>query len=306
MPQDLSRQHSPIGTLYPVPDTHEAWERYRLSDAQVAFYRANGYLGGVRVLTDNQLEVLRAELERLMKPDHPGRDLFHEYHVNESGQPGRILFHALGAWRIEPSFHDLLWNPAVLVPASQLLGGAIRLWHDQLFCKPPHHGGVVPWHQDYSYWTRTKPPNHLTCWIALDDSTLANGCVHYIPGSHRWRLLPTPEGRVGAPMEAILSVLTEDERHRFKPVPVEVRKGECIFHHGLSLHGSYENNTDTPRRATVVNVFGDGTRSDTNEPLLPGIPVVPQGYPLTGPFFPLLYAPPRASLQRPTHPAQSS
>ena len=55
--------------------------------------------------------------------------------------------------------------------ASQLLGGAVRFWHDQLFCKPAKHGGVVAWHQDYSYWTRTKPMAHLTCWIGLDDST---------------------------------------------------------------------------------------------------------------------------------------
>src|SRR5256885_674880 len=81
-----------------------------------------------------------------------------------------VLFHALGAWRITPGFHDLLWNPAFTVPASQLLGGAVRFWHDQLFCKPAHHGGVVAWHQDYSYWTRTQPLAHLTCWIGLDDS----------------------------------------------------------------------------------------------------------------------------------------
>ena len=97
--------------------------------------------------------------------------MFHEYHTNESTDPTRVLFHALGAWRITPGFHDLLWHPAFTVPASQLLGGAVRFWHDQLFCKPAQHGGVVAWHQDYSYWTRTKPMAHLTCWIGLDDAT---------------------------------------------------------------------------------------------------------------------------------------
>ena len=64
------------------------------------------------------------------------------------------------------------------MPASQLLGGPVRFWHDQLFCKPAHHGGVVAWHQDYSYWTRTEPMSHLTCWIALDDSDRDNGCLY--------------------------------------------------------------------------------------------------------------------------------
>ena len=117
-----------------------------------------------------------------------------------------MLFHALGAWRIGVAFHDLLWHPAFTVPASQLLGGAVRFWHDQLFCKPPRHGGVVAWHQDYSYWTRTAPMAHLTAWIALDDSDEANGSVRYIPGSHRWNLLPIT-GLAGD-MEAIRQVLT--------------------------------------------------------------------------------------------------
>src|SRR5678809_1062667 len=105
------------------------------------------------------------------------------FNENESTEPNRVLFHALGAWRVTPGFHDVLWNPAFLVPASQLLGGAVRFWHDQLFCKPARHGGVVAWHQDYSYWTRTTPLAHLTCWIGLDDSSRDNGCLNYIPGS---------------------------------------------------------------------------------------------------------------------------
>ena len=58
--------------------------------------------------------------------------------------------------------------------ASQLLGDrGVRFWHDQLFCKPARHGGIVAWHQDYSYWTRTQPLAHLTCWIGLDEATSA-------------------------------------------------------------------------------------------------------------------------------------
>src|SRR5918997_478613 len=102
-------------------------------------------------------------------------------------------------------------------PAAQLLGGPVRFWHDQLFCKPARHGGVVAWHQDYSYWTRTTPLAHLTCWVGLDDATRENGCVHYVPGSHLWPDLPAT-GLTGE-MGAIESVLTEEQKQQFRPVP---------------------------------------------------------------------------------------
>jgi ectoine hydroxylase-related dioxygenase (phytanoyl-CoA dioxygenase family) len=188
-----------------------------------------------------------------------------------------------------PGLHDLLWNPAMTVPASQLLGGAVRFWHDQLFCKPAHHGGVVAWHQDYSYWTRTQPMNHLTCWIGLDDATRHNGCLQYVPGSHRWSLLPVT-GLAGD-MEAIQTVLTEQQRAQFKPVAIELKRGHCAFHHPLMVHGSYENSTAGARRAAVVNMFLDGTHSAANEPLLTGVPPIPVGQPMGGTFFPLLFDP---------------
>ena len=225
----------------------------------------------------------------LVDPSHPGNGLFYEYNSNESVDPSRVLFHALGAWRITPGFHDILWNPAFTVPASQLLGGAVRFWHDQLFCKPAHHGGVVAWHQDYSYWTRTQPMSHLTCWIGLDDATSSNGCLQYMPGSHRWQLLPVT-GLAGD-MNAIQTVLSDEQKRDFRPVAIELKKGECAFHHPMMVHGSFENTTDGPRRATVINVFRDGVRSDSNDELLAGVPPIPKGEKMDGQFFPLLYDP---------------
>jgi len=289
MSTDLSTRHELVGDLFQLPRSRDEWERYKLSDEQVAFYHEQGYLAGVRILTDEQIAKLRAELTEFFDPQHPGHELWYEYHTNESTQPDTVLFHALGAWRIRPGFHDLLWHPAFTVPASQLLGGAVRFWHDQLFCKPPRHGGVVAWHQDYSYWTRTKPMAHLTCWIGLDDSTVANGCVHYVPGSHRWELLPIT-GLAGN-MEAIREVLTPEQWEQFKnPVAIELKAGECSFHHPLMVHGSFENRTDRPRRAAVINVFRDGVKSDSDKPLLEGVPPIPAGQTMGGQFFPLLYA----------------
>ena len=286
MARDLSQTHQPITSLF--PQTAEVMDELRLSDEQIAFFHEHGYLSGVKLLESDAIEILRSELKGFFEAGHDGSELWYEYHSNESVDPDRVLFHALGAWRIGEAFHDILWNPAFLIPASQLLEGSVRFWHDQLFCKPPQHGGVVAWHQDYSYWTRTRPMSHLTCWIGLDQSTRANGCLQYIPGSHNWDLLPIT-GLAGD-MDAIREVLTDEQLAAFEnPVAVELEAGECSFHHPLLVHGSRENVTDIPRRATVINVVRDGVCSYSDEPLLQGIPAIPEGDPLGGRFFPLLY-----------------
>ena len=127
---------------------------------------------------------------------------------------------------------------------------------------------------------------HLTCWIGLDDSTEENGCVRYIPGSHKWDLLP--RHHLANDMHAVFEYLTDEQRSKFNPVAVPLKAGEASFHHPLMLHGSYENTSNSPRQAAVVNLFRDGVMSDSDEPLLDGVPPVPKGHKIKGRFFPLL------------------
>jgi len=286
MTQDLSLAAKPVSDLF-QSDLAKNTASFSISDEQIRSFKTQGYLPDIKVLSHFQADKLLEELADLSNPQSPGNELFHEYHSNESKDPNKILFHALGAWRIKPSFHDILWAPGFLIPASQLLGGAVRFWHDQLFCKPARHGGVVAWHQDYSYWTRTQPMQHLTCWIALDDANEENGCLHYIPQSHEWDLLPVT-GLAGD-MESIKSALKPWQFDKFKSTPVPLKKGYATFHHPLTIHGSFENRSAFPRRAVVLNVFLDGTFSSSEESLLKGVPPVPKGKSLDGQFFPLLF-----------------
>lgn len=286
--KDLSTVHHLLSDLFKRPSTAAEWEQYKLSDEQVDFFNENGYLPNVKMLDEKQVEQIRNEIAALADTKHPGHHLFYEFHSNESADPSTILFHALGAWRITDGLHDVLWNPRFVMAASQLLGDVpVRFWHDQLFCKPPKKGGVVAWHQDYSYWTRTKPVAHLTCWCGLDDSTVENGCLQYVPGSQRWGLLDKPE--LAGNMMGILDYLTPQQQAEFKPVYVETKAGEAIFHHSLTLHGSSENKSDRPRRAFVINVFADGVKSDSDDELLSGVPAVHKGEKMEGRFFPLLF-----------------
>ena len=289
MVEDLSTKHHPVTNLFAWPGKPGQWDQYRLTDQQIDVYQQSGYLPGIRMLSNEQVNTLRCELNALTDPSHPGRELFYEYNSNESTDPATVLFHALGAWRVSSAFHDLLWNPAFLMPAAQLLGSAVRFWHDQIFYKPAHHGGIVAWHQDYSYWTRTRPMAHLSCWIGLDDSKIENGCVHYVPRSHRWNLLPVTG--LADNMNAIQSVLNEKQKKEFLPLPIELEQGEASFHHPLMVHGSFENKTERPRRAVVINVFADGVVSASMEEPLQGVPAIPVGHKMGGRFFPLLFVP---------------
>ena len=85
------------------------------------------------------------------------------------------------------------------------------------------------------------------------------------------------------------AVLTAEQQEQFKPVAIELKAGECSFHHPLMVHGSYENRSDRPRRGAVINVFRDGVCSAANEPLLEGVPPIPAGEKMAGQFFPLLF-----------------
>lgn len=280
--QDLSQVHHPISDLFQTNT-----EQQPLTAEQLQQFESNGFVCGIPLLDGHQCDALQEELEEFFASDHPGRELWYEYHTNESSSADTALFHALGAWRLRPGFHDLLWNAPLVGAAQQLLQGPVRFWHDQLFCKPPKHGGVVAWHQDYSYWTRTQPMNHLTCWIPLDDCNEENGSLQYVAASHRWPLLPSTE--LAGDMDGIRKVLTDEQWQAMQsPVVVNARRGEASFHHPLTVHGSQGNKSDRPRRVVVINLIADGVKSESSEPLLAGVPAITPGEALGGQFFPLL------------------
>ena len=185
----FERNHEPLTRLF--DNSGKGRAAHRLSDADVAFFHEHGYVRGGPVLDEKQIAALRTGLEDIREGRNPRTADLYEIDDDYLREPERSVFHFLGAWLIDEAFHDLIFHRAITVKAAQLLDvDRARFWHDQVFYKPARHPGVVTWHQDYSYWTRSVPASHVTCWIALDDATIENGCVHYVPGSHKWGLLP--------------------------------------------------------------------------------------------------------------------
>ena len=225
------------------------WNGLRLSAEQIKAYNDDGYLAGVRLLTDGQVDVLRGELAKLVEPECENKELFYEYHSNESTNPEKILFHALGAWRVSSAFHDLLWNAGFLMPASQLLDGAIRsCGMIRISISPPgtRSGGMA----SGLCIGPARPMAHLSCWLAWMITPTRS--VHYGPGSHRWNLFP---------ITALADDLEFNSDGSDKRAEAELtqryrtKEGESLVHHPLMVPGSFENRTDRPRRATVINVF---------------------------------------------------
>lgn len=122
--------------------------------------------------------------------------------------------------------------------------------------------------------------------VALDESDVENGCLHYVPGSHRWGLFGT--AAFDGDEAGVRDDLPAELRARFDPVACPLRRGEAVLHHSHAMHGSPPNRSARPRRALVINYFADGVRAASAEPLLRGTPAHRVGAVLGEPWFPLV------------------
>jgi ectoine hydroxylase-related dioxygenase (phytanoyl-CoA dioxygenase family) len=165
--------------------------------------------------------------------------------------------------------------------------------------KPPGDNKKFDCHHDFYFWPMDRP-RMITCWLALDDATVANGCMHVIPGSHRDPrfqpvdcelseeifLAPKPLGP-GEPASLYQEVRGWDVD---RTVPVELKAGECMFHHCLNYHLTPQNVTERQRRAIILIYMPDGTRY--NHAQSPGHPCtnylhLTDGAPYDGDLFPI-------------------
>jgi ectoine hydroxylase-related dioxygenase (phytanoyl-CoA dioxygenase family) len=151
---------------------------------------------------------------------------------------------------------DRRWADIVL----PLLGdGDVRLYWEQAVAKPPRARTELPWHQDNGY-TPLVPEAYLTCWLALDDADLDNGCLWVIPGSHRTGTVRHCNG--DGPFRVGHAGPATDGR------PVPVPRGSVLAFSSLLMHRSGPNVTDRRRLAWIIQYCGADTRSALSGTLL--------------------------------------
>jgi len=210
-----------------------------LSADQLAFYREQGYLDCGRVLATSAVDELRAIIDGFVASAR-------KENVGLSAEAGKSYTLFTPVFTVASRYEALvLQNPAILDILESILGPVFRLLEDAMFFKPANHGAALAYHHDNSYYGFPLDVPAVTCWIAIDDSTLDNGCLRFVPGSH---LQDTPHEQITG------TVLTRAAVDESQVIDLPVPAGTVVIFDKLTIHGSGPNTTDRPRRA--CNIVG--------------------------------------------------
>jgi phytanoyl-CoA hydroxylase len=208
-------------------------------------FEQNGFAIVEDVFSRQEISALSEEVDRVIEgkaPYLPSSEMVFEPNT----QPPRLR-NAFRLHLYQEMFLEAARHPSLVGPVQAILGKQLRLYGSQVFAKPAEVGTVVPAHQDMPYWP-FAPYEMVSAWIALDDSTIENGCVRYTAGSHKLGMLPhAPSGVTGNS----LGVVPDPGLQALPEYPAEVKRGSCILHHCLTVHRSEANRSASPRRGLI-------------------------------------------------------
>lgn len=225
-----------------------------LSDADVQFFVENGYYAAPNLMTDEEVEELRADTAYLARGGYPCDAMppLPDETTDEEALADILCIHQ--PHFVSPVMLEYVKHPKICGALSQLTAahmpywdGSVKCMQSMLFVKPPGFQGQA-WHQDEIY-IPTRDRSLIGAWIALDDATIQNGCLWVVPGSHRQGYL-YPQRRHENPDEFDFT----PESYGFDEtleVPVEAAAGTLVFFNGYLLHRSRKNRGETYRRVLV-------------------------------------------------------
>jgi hypothetical protein len=227
---------------------------YRVLQEEVERFRTDGYVHLRGVLAEEELRELEQVYERFLRREIPvpGRDF-----CDMSGDYSRPLeefaiVNVMLPRKYHPPLAGNVYERRAAAIAEQLVGPDLELDYDQLLAKRPgREDAVFAWHQDQAYWPDTPDTRTASFWLAIDDSTVENGCVCFVPGSHREaRLRPHRPLHGDRARSHTLVAEVDPARDEIRPVPI--RRGDVTVHNERTVHGSGGNRTDGWRRAYIL------------------------------------------------------
>lgn len=217
----------------------------KLTANELNHYKEKGYLIPKFRIPEVLLNDMRTEYQALLDRNPSiTSDIMLGPHLENPGAQG-----VKGSRR----FLEFATQPELLDIAAQLIGEDIILWGTTIFGKPAHCGKATPWHQDGDYYP-IEPLETLTIWIPLDDVTMENGPMTFIPGSHKAH---TTYSHHWEENENLVINQVCDAQH-FDPAtaePLLLEAGQVSFHDVYMIHGSEPNTTNKRRAAFIVRLM---------------------------------------------------
>jgi phytanoyl-CoA hydroxylase len=236
--------------------------RSEVTQAHIDRYRADGFVVVEDLVTPDELAELGAAVDRATGL-YGDKKIFGNADWKDTGEYyDSVFLQRLNLWRVDATVKRYMLGAEVGRIAAQLAGVDLRVWHDQTLQKPPW-GNPTAWHLDVPYWS-FKSPHAISIWIALGDSTLENGCMHYLPGSHK--LVTYENVGIGNDMGGLFKVYPQ--LGAIEPVAVPLKAGSCAFHNGLTAHAAGVNMTPRWRKAMTCGFMPVGSTFDGNANIL--------------------------------------
>ncbi len=177
----------------------------------------------------------------------------------------RVFLQRLNLWKVSPEIKRIFLGPELGEMVSRLAGvDGMRVWHDQTLQKAPW-ANPTAWHLDNPYWSFSSR-QAISIWIALDDATLQNGCMSYLPGTHASARFDRNVD-IGPDFGGLFKVYPEWKG--IEPMVAVMRRGDCGFHNGLTAHGAGPNMTTRYRRAMTCAYMPDGSTFNGTKNIMP-------------------------------------
>jgi len=245
--------------------------RTELTQEQIDQYQRDGALIYRNFLSEDEVDSLLAEISdavgkmgrnKVAENADYGKDGAER---SEDSYYDNVFLQKVNLWKVNDAIKRIFLGPELGEMVTKLAGvSGMRIWHDQTLQKMPW-ANPTAWHLDNPYWSFYSR-DAISIWIALDDATPENGCMYYLPGTHKGA-----EFERNVPISPSTGKLFKayPEWNEIKPVVGAMKRGDCGFHNGLTAHGAGANMTPGYRRAMTCAYMPEGSTFNGQKNILP-------------------------------------